>query len=83
MADSVIVEFENRMNGEKHDLEIPTYIKVIDLLRAIDTVYHLGIDFSNPSQLFLLAENPPALMENDHYINEYGLHNGTKLFYKK
>ena len=81
--ESIVVEFENRGNGEKHDLEIPTYIKVGELLRALDAVYHLNIDFNQPEQLFLLAENPAALLEKDHYISEYDLHNGTKLFYTK
>lgn len=79
--ESIIVEFENRATGEKHDLEIPTHIKVGELLYALNEVYHLNIDFRRPEQVFLLAENPTALLEKDHFISEYGLRNGAKLYY--
>lgn len=79
--DSIIVVFEKQSTHEKHDLEIPTYIQVSHLLQALDSVYHLGIDFDRPEQLFLRAENPSALLTGEHLISEYGLHNGTRLYY--
>lgn len=81
--DTIIVEFTISATGETHDLEIPKYIKVIDLLRALKAAYNLNIDMTRPEQLYLQAEEPAALLMGDHTIEEFGLHNGTKLFFSR
>lgn len=81
--ESIIVEFYNELTGKSCDLEIPTFIKVTDLLRALNEAYELNIDFSKPQQLFLRAENPVALLVGDHLISDFKLHNGTRLIYSR
>ena len=81
--DTIIVEFIISATGESHDLEIPTYIKVNELIRALNTAYHLNVDLTRPEQLYLQAEEPAALLTGDHTIAEFGLHNGTKLFFTR
>lgn len=81
--DTIIVEFLIAAKGESHDLEIPKYIKVIDLLRALNAAYNLNIDLTRPDQLYLQTEEPAALLMGDHTIEEFGLHNGTKLIFSR
>lgn len=81
--DTIIMEFIISATGESHDLEIPKHIKVNDLIRALKAAYNLNIDLSRPDQLYLQTEEPAALLTGDHTIEEFGLHNGTKLFFTR
>jgi len=82
-VDTIVVEFKIAASGETHDLEIPKYIKVIDLIRALNTAYSLNIDMSQPEQLYLQTEEPAALLMGDHTLEKFGLHNGTKLIFAR
>lgn len=81
MEEKIIVELHSKKDGAVCDLEIPLYITAIELLQALNQSMHLGIRMDKISECFLTTENPIALLRGNVELSEYGLHDGTKIFY--
>lgn len=81
MDNKAIVIFTNRQTGETSDLELPLDITANDLIIALNAAYSLGIDVSDTRQCFLKSENPIALIKGNRLLSEYGIINGTEIFF--
>ncbi len=63
------------------DLEIPLYISANELVIALNTAYDLGIDTTNVKNCYLKAEKPIALLKGNKTLEEFGIRNGTVIYY--
>ncbi len=63
------------------DLEIPLFISASELVGALNEVYQLGIDVSDPKECYLKAEYPIALLKGSRKLWEFGVCNGTSVIW--
>ena len=63
------------------DLEIPLNITANELVLALNTAYELGINTSDIKNCYLKAENPIALLKGNKTLADYGLRNGSDIYY--
>lgn len=78
---TITVIFRNA--GTEHLLEIPTFITAQDFLIALNETYDLGIDTTDLQQCYLQTENPVALIKGNKSLTDYGLREGTVVYYEK
>lgn len=81
--DTAIVIFNIRKRNITVDIEIPLSITANDLVLALNTAYELEIDTSDIKNCYLQAENPIALLRGNKTLEEYGLRNGSVIYYTK
>ena len=81
--DTAIVVFNVQKRGVTVDIEIPLSITANDLVLALNTAYELEIDTSDIKNCYLQAENPIALLRGNKTLAEYGLRNGSVIYYTK
>ncbi len=79
--DSAVVVFNITKRKISVDLEIPLYITANELVAALNTAYHLGIDTTDIKNCYLKAENPIALLKGNKTLEEFGLRNGSVINY--
>jgi len=63
------------------DLEIPLDISANDLVNALNIGYDLKIDTSNIRNCYLKSENPIALLKGNKTLMEFGVRNGTVIYF--
>ncbi len=63
------------------DLEIPLNISANDLVIAINDGYGLGIDTTDVKKCYLKTEKPIALLKGNKTLAEFGIRNGTEIYY--
>lgn len=63
------------------DLEIPLHISANELVLALNEAYELKIDTSNAKNCYLKAENPIALLRGDKTLSEFGVRDGTVVYF--
>lgn len=63
------------------DLDIPLNISANDLVIAINDGYDLGIDISDIKKCYLKSEKPIALLKGNKTLAEFGIRNGTEIYY--
>ena len=80
---TVIIRFNNYTAMRGVDLDIPLDISANELVVALNSAYDLGIDVSNVKKCFLRSENPIALLRGNKTLEEYGIRNGSVIFYKE
>lgn len=83
MKKKVILQFEHVKNGDSFDIEVPLTITANELLHALNQGLHLGLNLSDISQCYLTSENPIALIRGDIMLEEFGIHDGTKIFFNR
>lgn len=83
MKDKALVEFINKRDNSKVELEIPTNITANDLIVALNDAFHLEMDIESISNCYLVAENPIAFLHGNKELAEYGIRNGTKIIFKR
>lgn len=81
MDEKIIVELYSKKNGVICDLEIPLHITAIELLQALNQAMHLGIRTEQIADCFLTAENPIALLRGNVELADFGLHDGSRIYY--
>lgn len=79
--DVAIVVFHAEKKKIEVDLEIPLNITANDLVVALNTAYDLKIDTSNIKNCHLVAENPIALLRGNKTLAEYGIRNGSIIYF--
>lgn len=79
--ESAIIIFKISKRKTSFDLEVPLFISANDLVIALNKAYELGIDVSDIKSCYLKAENPIALLKGDKTLAEYGVRNGTVIYY--
>lgn len=65
------------------DLEIPLNITANELIVALNEAYDLEIDTSNVKECYLKAEKPIVLLRGNKTLAEFGIRNGTIIYYTK
>ena len=63
------------------DIEIPFYITANELVVALNEAYDLKIDTSNVKNCYLKAEKPIALLRGNKTLAEFGVRNGTVIYF--
>lgn len=63
------------------DLEVPLNITANDLVIALNSAYDLGVDVSNIKECYLKAENPIVLLKGNKTLEEFGIRNGSIIYY--
>lgn len=79
--DKVIIIFNNSKEKRKIDIEVPLNITVTELVIGLNNAYKLGIDITDTRKCFLKSENPIALLKGNKTLFQYGIHNGTIIYY--
>lgn len=63
------------------DIEIPLFITANELVIALNEAYDLGLDISDVKSLYLKSENPISFLKGNKKLWEYGITNGTVIYY--
>lgn len=79
--EKAIIIFNNTKRQQSIDLEIPLNISANDLVLALNSAYDLGIDISNIKNCYLKAERPIALLKGNKTLKEFGVRNGTIIYF--
>lgn len=83
MNEKAIVEFINKNDNRKTELEIPINITANDLIIALNKAFNLEMDIENIFNCYLVAENPIAFLHGNKELSEYSIRNGTKIIFKR
>lgn len=65
------------------DIELPVSITANELIFGLNRGLNLGINMERPEDCFLRTENPVTLLRGDETIENYGLHDGTRIIYDR
>ena len=79
--DKAIIVFNNGKWNTTVDIEVPLDITATELVIGLNIAYDLGIDTSNIKNCYLKAENPIALLRGNKTLAQYGIRNGSVIFY--
>ena len=79
--ETVTVLFHVPEQNIEADIEIPLYISPNDLLFALNEAYHLQIPQEELNRKHLKSERPTALLEGAGTLEEFGIRNGTEIYF--
>ncbi len=79
--DIAIVMFNITKRNITVDLEVPLDISANDLVNALNVAYNLEIDTSDIKNCYLKSERPIALLKGNKTLAEFGLRNGSVIYY--
>lgn len=79
--ETATVVFNMTKRNTVKDIEIPLYITANALVVALNEAYDLKIDTSNVKNCFLKAEKPIALLRGNKTLAEFGVRNGTVIYF--
>ena len=78
-----MVIFRILKRKQEQDLEIPLDISANELFVALNTAYELGIDTGDIKNCYLQAERPIALLKGNKSLAEFGVRNGTIIYFTR
>ena len=79
--ETAIVIFRIEKKNITADLEIPLFITANELVMALNSAYDLQIDTTDIKNCYLKAERPIALLRGNKTLAEFGVRNGTVIYY--
>ncbi len=79
--ETVTIVFNMTKRNTIKDIEIPLYITANELVVALNEAYNLKIDTSNVKNCYLKAEKPIALLRGNKTLAEFGVRNGTVIYF--
>ena len=79
--DSITVRFNILKRKKEVDLVIPSFITANELIVALNEAYQLNIDISDITECYLHAENPITPLRGNKTVEEFGLRDGTVIYY--
>ena len=79
--ETAIVVFHATKRNLLVDLEVPLFISANDLVVALNEVFDLQIDTSDIKNCYLKAERPIALLKGNKTLSEFGIRNGSVIYY--
>ena len=79
--ETAIVIFRIDKQDRTVDLEVPLFITANELVMALNSAYDLQIDTSDIKNCYLKAERPIALLRGNKTLEEFGVRNGTVIYY--
>lgn len=83
MDNKAVIIFRILKRKQEHDLEIPLDISANELFVALNTAYELGIDTGDIKNCYLQAERPIALLKGNKSLAEFGVRNGTIIYFTR
>lgn len=81
MDEKIIVNFNIIERNISVDIEIPLDITARELVIGLNAAYELGIDTTDAKVCYLKAENPIALLRGNKLLSDYGLRNGSTIYF--
>lgn len=81
--ESIIIRFINVKLNKEVDLDIPINMTANELVIALNEAYKLDIDTYDLNKCYLQAENPIALLRGNRTLEEFGLRNGSIVYYTR
>lgn len=81
MENKAVIIFRMPGKNLEKDLEIPLDITAGELVFALNSAYDLGIDVSDVKKCYLKSEHPIALLRGSRKLSEFGVRNGTVIYY--
>lgn len=79
--ESAIIIFRDKKRNIEADIETPLDITANEFVIGINSAYGLGIDITDIKQCYLKAENPIALLKGNRKLSDFGVRNGTIVYY--
>lgn len=79
--DTAIIIFKISKRDFSTDLIVPLNISANELVLALNAAYKLEMDTSNVKNCFLKAENPIALLKGNKTLADFGIRNGSVIYY--
>lgn len=76
-----VIRFYIQRRKEEYDLDIPLTISATELVIALNQAYSLGINTADADKCYLKAEKPIALLRGSKTLAEYGIRNGSDIFF--
>lgn len=83
MDNKAIVVFKIMKRKKEYDLEIPLDISANDLVAALNTAFDLDIDTGDIKNCYFQAERPIALLKGNKSLAEFGVRNGTIIYFTR
>ncbi len=83
MDNKAVVVFKIMKRKKEYDLEIPLDISANDLVVALNTAFDLGIDTGDIKNCYFQAERPIALLKGNKSLAEFGVRNGTIIYFTR
>lgn len=83
MDNKAVVVFKIMKRKKGYDLEIPLDISANDLVAALNTAFDLGIDTGDIKNCYFQAERPIALLKGNKSLAEFGVRNGTIIYFTR
>ncbi len=83
MDNKAVVIFKILKRKKEYDLEIPLDISANDLVAALNTAFDLGIDTGDIKDCYFQAERPIALLKGNKSLAEFGVRNGTIVYFTR
>lgn len=83
MEEKAIVIFHHVKINKSFDIELPLDIGANDIVLALNQGLELGIDTKDISQRYLKSTNPIALLKGNKTLAEYGIHQGSEIWYER
>lgn len=81
MKESAIIIFKDKLRDIQADIETPLDITANEFVMAINSAFDLEIDITDIKQCYLKAENPIALLKGNRKLSDFGVRNGTIVYY--
>ena len=83
MEEKVTLIFHWTKKKESFDIEAPVKLTANELILGLNTGLSLGINVNDISQLYLKATDPIALLKGNKTLAEYGIRNGTQIWFDR
>ncbi len=79
--ENAIIRFRKVREKKEVILEIPLNTTANEIIIALNEAYDLGIDISDMKKCYLQCENPIVLLKGNKTLNEFGVRNGSIIYY--
>lgn len=79
--ETAVVVFNATKRNIFVDLEIPLFISANDLVIALNEAFDLKIDTSDIKNCYFKSERPIALLKGNKTLSDFGIRNGSVIYY--
>lgn len=83
MSEQLIMIFHHTKKAETCDIEVPSNLTAIELVSALNDGFDLGIDLKDMTQCYMKTTNPIVLLKGNKTLLEFGLHQGTHIWFDR
>ncbi len=79
--ENAIILFTVEPGNETYDLEIPLQITANELFLALQEAFHLPEEEQGMKNQYLVSEDPMVLLKGSKKLADFGIRNGSHLYY--